>query len=410
MNFTTLKNGIKLIHEPRQGGITSFCIGFNVGALNEYPNFNIGTAHALEHMISKGTKYRSEEEINEIFDNIFGFENAMTNYPYTIYYGSCLTKNIETALKLYSEILLSPLFPRKDFKSEMDIILEELKEWKGDPNRNCEDTLFMNSFKKRRIKYPIIGSEESIKSITIEEVIRFYKCFYNPDNCVISFSSPLDFEVICSLVEMYFGNWENSSFYLNTESIEFDYEKNISGTYYEKKHNSKAAKIQYIFDISNVTFEEFKALMLFNCAFGEGTSSFLFHEIRTKNAAAYEIGSHIKNENGIKLLSINMGTSIEKVRKSIDIIDNVINEIKNSREYFTKEVICNLANRIKIKRELKIERSIQLCKELTTYQLMYGDFKRFYREVQGLEKISGKDICYVISKVLNNPSIQVVES
>ncbi|WP_446897267.1 M16 family metallopeptidase [Clostridium sp. LBM24168] len=406
MEYCILKNGMKLIYEHRKGEITSLCIGFNAGALDETDRFNFGTAHALEHMISKGTKHRSENDINNTFDSIFGFENAMTNYPYTIYYGSCLNQDVEKAIELYSDILLNPLFPENGFAGEMDIISEELREWRGDPYQSCEDVLFMNSFKKRRIRETIIGSEYSVKNIGLKDIIDFYNCFYAPDNCVISFSSSLDFKHILHLVEYYFQEFENkTSLPINRGNL---YEKNLPGIYKSSTNNTCGAKIQYIFDISDLNFREFKALMLFNCAFGEGTSSFLFDGIRTKDAAAYEIGSHIKGETGIKLLSISMGTSVEKIDKSIYSINSIIDRIKNDENHFGSSIMKDLSRRIKIKRELKVERSVQLCKELTTYELMYGSFKKFYEEAENLDTISKKEIYLVIDKVMNNPSIQIL--
>lgn len=405
MEYCTLKNGVKLICEHRKGEITSLCIGFNAGALDETGRFDFGTAHALEHMVSKGTKQRNENEINSICDSIFGFENAMTNYPYTIYYGSCFNQDIEKALELYSDILLNPMFPESGFKGEMDIISEELKEWKDDPYQCCEDVLLKNSFKNRRIKETIIGSEDSIKAIDLKDITDFYNCFYIPVNCTISFSSSLDFEYIVHLVERYFKGFENKmALSAGRRNL---YEKNLPGIYKSSTNNTGGAKIQYIFDISDLNSREFKALMLFNCAFGEGTSSCLFDEIRTKDAAAYEVGSHIKNEPGIKLLSISMGTSPEKIDRSICSINSVIDRIKNDESYFDGSMIENLSRRIKIKRELRTERSVQLCKELTTYELMYGKFEAFYQEVENLDTISKEEIYSTINKVMNNPSIQI---
>jgi predicted Zn-dependent peptidase len=163
-----------------------------------------------------------------------------------------------------------------------------------------------------------------------------------------------------------------------------------------------------VFDIGGLSNEEFKALLLFNDAFGQGTSSLLFQEIRTKNAAAYEIGSYIKNERGIKLLSINMGTSAGKVDKSICIINTIIDNITSKMDYFKEKDIEKLARRVRLKRELKLERSIQLCKELTTYELMYGDYRKLYEETENLQGISQQDIYDVIKKVIKEPSIQIL--
>jgi len=78
MRKATLKNGMKLIYEKRDASIASFCIALDAGALREEDGFLFGTAHALEHMLYKGTKTRSEADINRISDEVFGFSNAMT--------------------------------------------------------------------------------------------------------------------------------------------------------------------------------------------------------------------------------------------------------------------------------------------------------------------------------------------
>ena len=209
-----LENGIKLIYEYRPAGITSFCIGFNAGALEEGREFKLGTAHAVEHMVSKGTKNRTEKEINELCDEIFGFENAMTNFPYVIYYGTSLSQDFSRAIELYSDIILNPTFPEKGFREEMNIILEELKEWRDDIYQHCEDSLLYNAFSEKRIKNLIIGNEESVGSITIGELKKFYNRYYVPQNCVISVCSSLDFEDVLNNVEKYFGNWDKVSMVL----------------------------------------------------------------------------------------------------------------------------------------------------------------------------------------------------
>lgn len=152
-------NGVQLYYVKREGNISSFCIGFNAGALVENKD-NRGIAHAVEHMVFKGTKTRNEDEINKMLDRIFGFNNAMTNYPYAIYYGTTLSSDFNKGFQLYSDILINPTFPKEGFKEEIHVILEELKEWKDDAYQECEDELFYNAFKKRRIKDLIIGDKK----------------------------------------------------------------------------------------------------------------------------------------------------------------------------------------------------------------------------------------------------------
>ena len=116
-------------------------------------------------MLYKGTKTRSEEEINRLSDEIFGFSNAMTNYPYVIYYGTTLAGNLDKGLELYSDIIQNPALGEAGFRCEMNVISEELREWADDLTQLCEDKLFGNCFKSRRLRERIIGTMESIQKL-----------------------------------------------------------------------------------------------------------------------------------------------------------------------------------------------------------------------------------------------------
>ncbi|WP_411682829.1 M16 family metallopeptidase [Clostridium thailandense] len=399
-----LENGMKLIYEYRSAEITSFCIGFNAGAIEEGREFKLGTAHAVEHMVSKETKNRTEKEINELCDEVFGFENAMTNFPYVIYYGTSLSQDFSKAIELYSDIVLNPTFPEKGFREEMNIILEELKEWKDDIYQYCEDSLLYNAFNEKRIKNLIIGTEESVNSLTLKELKKFYNKYYAPQNCVISVCSSLTFEDILKNIEKYFGNWNKSFCGIEMEKKEV----NKAGIFMEKITNIKGAKIQYLFNIDNLNEEELKALNVFNTSFGEGTSSVLFDEIRTKRGLAYDVGSLVRQERGIKFFTINIATSNKNVDEVLRIVDDSIFKVKNKLGYFDEKKINSLVRNMRLKRELKLEKSIQLCKELTTYELMFNSSERVYSEVENLKYINEKNILEVLNRVLQQPSIQIL--
>ncbi|MCM0650493.1 insulinase family protein [Clostridium swellfunianum] len=396
-------NKLKLIYEYRPGNLTSFCIGFEAGALMEN-GYKAGTAHAVEHMLFKGTKTRNEFEINKLSDELFGFNNAMTNYPYCIYYGTTLSEDFYKGVELYSDIILNPSFPFEGFKEEISVISEELKEWKDDIIQYCEDELLHNSFKKRRIKDLIIGTEESVKAITLEEITQFYNEFYSPENCVISVVSSLRLEEVLELVGNNFGSW-NKKYTKKNLNL---YEENISETFKTYRKGINGAKLQYIYPIHDLNREELKVLTLFNLSFGEGTSSLLYDEVRTKRGLVYDISSTVKYEKGIKLFSINLGTSYENIDKATVLIDNIISRVKKEKNYFNANRISNMSRIIKLKRELKLERAIVLCKELATYELMFGDANVFYNEIENLDKITEEQILSTVNKVLTNPSIQII--
>lgn len=402
MKKINIKNGIKLIYEKRKNYITSFCIGFNAGALMENKD-ELGLAHVVEHMIFKGTNKRDEMQINMALDEVFGFNNAMTNFPYSIYYGTTLSEDFEKGFEIYSDIILNPTFPIKGFKEEIDIICEELREWKDDNFQLCEDEMLNNAFEHRRIKTCIIGEEVNIRTFTVEDIKRFYNKFYTPRNCTISVVSSLDFDEVQSIVNKYFENWNTKNFEIKKDF----YEKNKAGKFVKKTAGIQGAKIQYCFPIDKLDHKEITALKIFNLKFGEGTSSILYDKIRTENGLAYDVYSYIKNEAGIKLFTICMGTAKENVDKAIEITNNLIFNIDKIKATFTENEIKNVVNRLKLKRELKIERSIELSKELTTSEIMYGHQENF-NEQEILGKVGLEEIYGVIDKVLVSPTIQVL--
>lgn len=402
MKENILINGVKVIYEQRMGEITSFCIGFKAGASEEKLQNEYGIAHAVEHCVFKGTKSRTEKEINNLCDEIFGFNNAMTNFPYVVYYGTTLSKDFEAGFELYSDIIINPTFPEKGFEEEKNIICEELKEWKDDKEQFCEDELFKNAFSNVRIKECIIGNHSDIKKFTIEDVKEFYNKYYVPSNCVISVVSSLSEEVVMEIIERYMLAFRKTG----KVNREYEYENNKSGIFYSKR-DIEGARIQYIFPIHNLSNKEIKALRIFNNIFGEGTSSFIYDEIRTKYGLAYEIYSKIKNESGIKLYSINMGTSKENIDKSIKIINDTINEAKELKGYFTNLKINSLKKSIKLKRALGLEKSIQLAMQLCVHYIMYGSCMDVCYDLDF--DIDEQFIIKTINKVFQKPSIQVVE-
>ncbi|EJO5346113.1 insulinase family protein [Clostridium botulinum] len=405
MKKIKLKNGIRVIYKKTLSNISSIAIGFNGGALEEKNDFPFGTAHAVEHMVSKGTIDRTEKEINILADSIFGFENAMTNYPYVVYYGSFLKEDLEKALDFYSDILLNPKFKEEAFHEEKSIILEELKEWREDPYQFCEDEMLKNSLKKRRIKELIIGNEKSIGNITLNHIKDFYNRYYTPENCVITIVTSINREETIKSVNKFFESFNKE--YVKIEEVKCESRKERIYTSY--KEGIEGAKIIYSYDIYDLNKEEILALKIFNEIFAEGTSSILYHNIRTENSLAYDVGSNLKDERGIKLLDFYIGTSKEKVNKAISIMDKILEDIIYCQKYFTEKNIDRAIKSIKLKKAIRYEMSIRLALDSTIYELMYNDRLSMDNYIDKLSLIREEDIINVLKKVLKNKVIQILQ-
>lgn len=395
-----LDNGVKIIYKNIDSKLTSICIGLDAGAARD--GDILGLAHATEHMVFKGTKTRSEHEINNIFDKYFAFHNAMTNYPYVIYYGSLLEEDIEIGLDILSDILINPSFPYEGFEEEMSVIMQELKEWDEDIEQYCEDKLFFNAFEKSRLKYPIIGDVEGLRKITLSNLKEFYEKNYFPQNTSITVLSSLDFENVKNIINKFFGNWLSNK----RKKSKKDIEEPKKGTFIHDKDGIKVTRVEMIFSIKDLSYSEIKALKLFDGLFCDGSNSILFDELRTKRGLVYDISSVISHESDIKLYKIMFTTSKENYKKAIKIVKECIKNYNKNLDYKKLEEI---SKRIKLKQLFKEEQNIQLAKEISTYSVMFNDYKVYENMVDNLENVLIEDMLRVANNVLKNSTIQVIK-
>ena len=398
-------NKLKLIYRETESELTSICISVDAGAGVEKVKY--GLAHATEHMVYKGTRNRSEKEINEDLANIFGFNNAMTNYPYVIYYGTLLKYDLEKGAELLSDIIINPTFPEYGFNEEIAVIREELKQWDEELEQYCEDKLFFNSFKNRRIKYPIIGTKESLNQINLNDIKEFYSKYYFPENISIVIISSIDFNRVKKIVGEYFGKWNSSK---NKNKIaNIDYEISSDDIFTDVKKGIKTSRVEIICPIDKLNDNEMRALRIFDQYFGEGVNSILYDTLRTQNGLVYDVLTKISNENYMKIYKITFNTSKENVEKAIELVKECIERLTLLSNNVGVNTIRKLIKNFKIKRLFREEQSIVLAKELATYDTMFGDYKIYVGEIEELEMLTRKDIFETGIKVLENLTIQIIQ-
>ena len=398
-----LKNGVKLIYKKSTSDLTSICVSLEGGALSEGEKY--GVAHATEHMVFKGTNKRSEGDINKELSGIFGFHNAMTNYPYVIYYGTLLGEDFEKGIDVFSDIIINPTFPKEGFKEEMDVIVEELKEWDEDIEQYLEDKLFLNAFNKRRIKYPIIGTFDSLKSLTLEDIKEFYNKVYFPSNTSIAIVTSLEFESVVNIIEKYFGKWNKRENIID----KVYYEDEVSGIFEDLREDIKTSKIQIMYPINKLTEKEVQALRIFNEYFGEGINSRLFDVLRTQNGLVYDVLTRVCHENGIKFYKVTLSTSKDNIYKALNLIDKCISDIENLKETLKEDDVLTWKKSFKLKRLFREEQSIVLAKELSTYDTMFKDYKIYISETEDINDINLEFILKTAKKVLQKPLIEIIK-
>ena len=151
----------------------------------------VGLAHFLEHMIFKGSKLLEPGEFDLRIETLGGFSNASTGYDDVHYYVDIPPSNVEEALSLLTNLVLFPKLNEKEFNLEKKVIIEEILQ-----SQDQKDELIFNSFLKSVwIDHPytksILGEEENINEIELNDLHNFHKKYYIPINSCIAIAGKL---------------------------------------------------------------------------------------------------------------------------------------------------------------------------------------------------------------------------
>lgn len=91
---TTLKNGLRVASEDQ--GLLTCTVGVWIDAGSRFEDERTnGTAHFLEHMAFKGTKKRTQDQLEQEVEDMGAHLNAYTSREQTVYYAKCLSKDLE---------------------------------------------------------------------------------------------------------------------------------------------------------------------------------------------------------------------------------------------------------------------------------------------------------------------------
>lgn len=205
----TLPNGLRVVVEVMPG-VRSAAAGFLVrtGARDEDPKL-AGVSHFLEHMMFKGTSKRGWREINIDFDKMGSTYNAFTAEDRTFYYGWVRAADVEKQIELLADMMRSAL-PEDEFKTEKNVILEEIAMSKDHLEHVMFDFLQEKVFAGHSLAWPILGYEETVGALTRDQMYEYFSRRYAPDNMTLIVTGNVDPKAIIGFAEKYCGAWKPS--------------------------------------------------------------------------------------------------------------------------------------------------------------------------------------------------------
>src|SRR5579871_4613837 len=201
---TVLPNGVRVVTE-HMSNVRSVSVGvwIGTGSREEAPQ-DSGISHFIEHMVFKGTKNRSAEQIARTVDSIGGGLDAFTSKELVSYNVKVLDEHLPEAFDVVSDLVRNPLFEKDDVEKEKGVILEELKMEVDNPEYLIHEIFSSNFWKGHALGRPILGTKQTIRGFNRDKVERYYRQFYTPSNILITAAGSLKHRDLVDLVEKHF--------------------------------------------------------------------------------------------------------------------------------------------------------------------------------------------------------------
>jgi predicted Zn-dependent peptidase len=341
----TSKNGLRIVLENIPA-VRSVTIGIWVktGSRNENEQNN-GISHFLEHMFFKGTKTRSAADIAEAFDAIGGQVNAFTSKEYTCFYAKVLDAHKDYALEVLADMFFNSTFEPEEMEREKKVVYEEIKMYEDTPDDIVHDLLARASYGDHPLGYPILGTENHLRTFTPDKLREYIDTHYLPENVVISVAGNVETDFV-SKIESYFGSYGAKS-----EKPQIYHPTFLSETI-ERHKETEQAHLCIGYNGLSLGSENIYSLIILNNVLGGSMSSRLFQEIREKRGLAYSVFSYHSTflDNG--LLTIYAGTGKEQLPLLKETIEGTIHtlvdkgitdkELRNSKEQLKGSLMLSL--------------------------------------------------------------------
>ncbi len=318
------ENGLRLVVKKMEG-LMSVTMGILVGTgASVETDAEDGISHFIEHMQFKGTAKRNSFEISDAFDRLGAQVNAFTGQDVTCYYSKCTIDHTAACFELLSDLFLNATFPEDEMEREKGVICEEISMNEDSPEDLCLDLLANAYYGKENYGRNILGTASNVKGFTKEDIARYKKARYCPENIVISFAGNIDMQTAQALVETYFGSLDKGAFEERKKTIITCHQSLVKNKPIEQMHIAMAYPSVARGDSRENLHNAINSIL------GGSMSARLFQEVREKRGLAYSVYSYLSLCQECGTLKIYAGVNPANVEEAYGAICDVINTMKKN--------------------------------------------------------------------------------
>jgi predicted Zn-dependent peptidase len=390
---TVLGNGLTVITEDMPS-VRSVSIGIwlRTGSRAESEPDN-GITHFLEHMVFKGTRRRTAEEIARSADSIGGHLDAFTAKECTSFSIKVLDEHVPRAFDVLADLVKDPLLRDEHINKESQVIQEEIKMVEDTPDDLVHELFTESYWRNHALGRPILGTRQTVRSFNRRRLFHYFRRHYTPGNMLVTAAGRLEHRRVLDLVKKQFGSAAAGPASpppkapVASPGIRLRHKKNL-----EQVHICVGAPAYPL------THPRRFACYVLNTILGGGMSSRLFQNVREKRGLAYAVFSGLNTYSDAGCLNVYAGTSTANARTVVQLIVEEFARLKSER--LTEEELRRTKDYLKGSTLLGLESTSSRMSNLARQEMYFGRHISMDEIAREVEAVTAEDVLGVARDLL----------
>jgi zinc protease len=405
----TLKNGMKfLVIEDNSIPNANMYMFYKVGSRNEYQGIT-GLSHFFEHMMFNGAKKYGPKLFDQTMEYNGGANNAYTREDVTVYTNWFPSSATEVIFDLEGDRISSLSIDPKMVESERGVVISERSTGlENSPWSLLFQTAQGVAFLEHPYHWPVIGYLDDMKNWKQEDLERYFKTYYAPNNCVTVISGNVKFDEVKKLAEKYIEPIpaQPEPPKVNTVEPPQTGERRVS--------MQKDVATPYIgigWHVPEAKHEDYYALTLLSDILTSGRSSKLYSSLVDKKQLATSIFTNF-SESFDPTLFIIAGVTAKNVSE-IDMEKAIYEELdKIKKEGVTDNELQKVKNQKLMEFYGQVETINGKSNNIGTYEVFFGDYRKMFDAPAAFNKVTSDDIKKVVTKYFtkSNRTVGILKS
>lgn len=393
-----LPNGLTIVTEamPSVRSI-SISIWLRTGSRHERDKDN-GISHFLEHMVFKGTKNRSAEEIARSADSIGGHLDAFTAKECTSFSIKVLDEHLPRAFDVLADLVKNPLLRPDHIAKESQVIQEEIKMVEDTPDDLVHEIFTQSYWHGHALGRPILGTRQTVRSFDRGRLLTYFHRHYRPINMLIAAAGHLEHSRVVDLVLKEFGDSSGGAA-LAEGSAPIPHPH----LYHRRKKDLEQVHICLGTPAYPQTHEKRFACYILNTVLGGGMSSRLFQNIREKRGLAYAVFSNLSTFRDVGCLSVYAGTATDKARQVVQLVVEEFRQLKSAP--LGEEELQRAKDYLKGSMLLSLESTMNRMSNLARQEMYFGRYISLDEVAARVDAVSADDVLGVARELFETGRI-----